>query len=157
MKKPLLITLSVAALAATFAWAQPVQITSITGLEAMLLQQGGPGGTGFYTPAYVMRNSFNTQLVATGATVNTTVLPQTGKLIATGAITTWNITMPTTPYDGETVAVSCAGGTATTVAVTYTPGTLSGTAFTTCVAGGVSPNGAEWIYSLANTTWYRIQ
>ena len=35
-----------------------------------------------------------------------------------------------------------ASPTATTVAVTYTPGTLSGTAFTTCTAGGAAANGA---------------
>ena len=140
-----------------FAIAQPVTTLALSGNEAINFAVGGPGGTGGVTTVYALRNACNYQAVGTGGTVNTTVLPTTCKLIATGAITTWNITMPTAPYDTQIVAVSCPGGTATTVAVTYTPGTLSGSAFTACTAGGAAANGAEWIYSASNTTWNRIQ
>ena len=140
----------------TLALAQPA-IQALTGNEAVLAQAGGPGGSGFFTTVAALRGSKGYTAVATGGTVNQTVPNTTSQIVVTGAITTLNLTMPTAPYDGQTVQIACPGGAATTVAVTYTPGTLVGTAFTTCASGGVSPAGAEWIYSASNTTWYRIQ
>src|SRR5215475_8550446 len=148
-------SLGVAALAVAIA--QPVATLALTGNEVIVAAIGGPGGPSTFVPVFALRGACNYQAIATGATVNTTVAQGTCKLIATGAITTWNITLPTAPYDGQLIAVACPGGTATTVAVTYTPGSLSGTAFTTCTSGGVSPNGAEWLYTASNTTWNRIQ
>src|SRR5882672_4137631 len=90
---------------------------TLTGNEAWSCAIGGPGGPSTFCTTNLMRNSSGYQLVATGGTVNTTIQQTTGKLIATGAITTWNITLPASPFDGETVAVACPGGTATTVVV----------------------------------------
>lgn len=137
--------------------AQPLVVQALTGNEVITASAGGPGGQSFFVSIAALRGGTNYTAVAAGTTVNTTVPNASSKVFSTGAITTWNITMPTAPYDGQMVAVSCPGGTATTVAVTYTPGTLVGTAFTTCTAGGAAANGAEWIYSAANTTWNRIQ
>lgn len=106
-----------------------------------------------------IRNAAGVLAVPTGTTVNTTVPNTVSKAIATGAITTWNITFPTAPYDGEMLAVGCPGGTAT-VAMSATLPTgvaVVGTAFTACTSGGAAANTAEWIYSLSANTWYRIQ
>lgn len=106
-----------------------------------------------------MRDSVGYVLVATGTTVNTTAPSTASKLIATGAITTWNVTLPTAPFDGQDVSIACPGGSAT-VAVTATlPASVAivGTAFTACTSGGVAANTAEYVYSTSANTWYRIQ
>ncbi len=149
------------ALCGGYALAQvTISPNTLTGNEAWVCAVGGPGGPSTFCTTNLMRNSSGYQLVATGGTVNTTVPQTTGKLIATGAITTWNVTLPASPFDGETVAIACPGGTAT-VAVTANAvpasTTISGTAFTACTAGGAAANTAEWLYSLSANVWERIQ
>jgi len=146
---------------AIYSWAQTsVSVQSLTGNEAVLLQQGGPGGSSFFSTVNALRNANGYILVATGGTVNTTVPQTASKVIATGAITTWNVTLPASPFDGEVVAIACPGG-AATVAVTANAvpasTTISGTAFTACSAGGVAANTAEYLYSLSANVWERIQ
>lgn len=108
-----------------------------------------------------IRNAAGVQVVATGTTVNTTVPNTVSKLVASGAITTWNIIFPVLPYDGELLAVACPGGAATTVAMATTGGptgvAVVGTAFTACGSGGAAADTAEWVYSRTANVWYRIQ
>lgn len=106
-----------------------------------------------------IRNASGYLLVPTGTTVNTTVPNTASKALATGAITTWNVTFPTAPYDGEMLAVACPGGTATVAMTATAPSgvTVVGTAFTACTSGGVGSNTGEWEYSLSANVWYRIQ
>ena len=137
--------------------AQPLVQQALSGNEVVSVAIGGPGGPSTFTSIAALRGSAGYTAVATGGTVNQTVPNTSSKIVVTGAITTLNLTMPTVPYDGQTVAINCPGGTITTVAVTYTPGTLSGTAYTACTAGGTAAQGAMWIYSASNTTWNRIQ
>lgn len=144
----------IAALAAT-AWAQGVTFQNLTGNEAVLIQLGGPGGSSAFTTVNALRNATGYIAVPTGGTVNTTIPTTASRAIATGAITTWNVTFPTAPYDGQMVQVSCPGGTSTVAMTATLPSGVSivGTAFTTCTTGGAAT--AEWIYSTAANVWYR--
>ena len=72
--------------------------------------KGGPGGTGYFTTIQALRNATGYSLITTGTTVNTSVSQASAKVMAGGAITTWNITLPSPAYDGEDVAVACPGG-----------------------------------------------
>lgn len=141
------------------ALAQPLVQQNLTGNEVLNVEIGGPGGGGIFTTVNAMRNATGYLLVPTGGTVNTTVPTTASKVLATGAITTWNITFPTVPYDGQAVAVACPGGTSTVAMSATLPSgvTIVGTAFTACTAGGAAANTAEWIYSTAANVWYRIQ
>lgn len=105
-----------------------------------------------------IRNATGYQLVATGTTVTTQVPNTTMALLATGAITTWNVNFPLAPYDGEHLYIACPGGSATVAATATLPTgvTIVGTAFTACTSGGVAANTAEWIYSITANVWYRI-
>lgn len=141
-------------------------IASPTGLEQINVLAPNTGSGGAITAPQVttitvnqIRNAAGTQLVATGGTVNTTAPNTISKLIATGAITTWNVTFPTAPFDGLSLAVACPGGTATVAMTATLPAgvTIVGTAFTACTSGGAAANTAEWIYSAAANVWYRIQ
>lgn len=104
------------------------------------------------------RNARNLLLVGTGTTVNTTVPNTVGEVLATGAITTWNVVMPLLPYEGERVEISCPGGTATVSMTATSPASVAlvGTAFTTCTGGGVGANASAWVYSATANTWYRV-
>jgi hypothetical protein len=142
------------------AYAQNVVTTTLVGTEYWNGAAGSVGGPGIVVPTYVLRNASNHQLVPTGTTVNTTVLSINDAVLATGAITTWNVTLPTAPYAGEKVLVNCPGGTVTTlsIAATLPSGvTLVGTNPTSCTSGGAIANGSMWQYSLAAKTWYRIE
>jgi hypothetical protein len=117
----------------------------------------GPGGTGYPTTIQALRNATGYTLAAAGTTVNTSASQASSKLLATGAITTWNITLPSPAFDGEDVAVACPGGSATVSLGVLGTQTLVGTAFTACTSGGVAANTAEYIYSTSANTWYRVQ
>lgn len=136
--------------------------TTLTGVnEYILVQSGGVGGQGNVVPDYVLRSGSNHQLVPTGTTVNTTVLPYNQNVLATGAITTWNVTFPNNPFAGQEISVNCPGGTITTLTIaagaTPTGQTLVGTNPTSCTSGGAITNGSSWQYSLSANTWYRYQ
>lgn len=103
-----------------------------------------------------VRNSEGYVLVAAGTTVNTTIPNTAAVAIATGAITTWNVILPTAPYDGEVAKVTCPGGTASTIAVSATlPASVAvvGGSFTTCS----STSDAAWHYAASTNTWYRTE
>lgn len=106
-----------------------------------------------------IRNAAGVLAVPTGTTVTTTAPNTVSKLVASGAITTWNVVLPLAPYDGEMLEVACPGGAATVAVTATSPASVAivGTAFTACSSGGVGANTAEWIYSLAANAWYRIQ
>ena len=145
------------ALLSAVAWAQVPATLNLTGNEIFLGALPG-GGSQIAVPSFVLRNASNHTLVAAGTTVNTTV-PNTSELVlATGAITTWNITLPTAPYVGQRVIVNCPGGTATTIVVSATlPAsvTIVGTALTSCTSGGTIAQGAGFQYSKNQNKWFR--
>lgn len=133
-------------------------IASPTGAEQIEVYSGTSPVINTVTVNQI-RNTNGYLEVATGSTVNTTVPNTASKVLATGAITTWNVTLPTAPADGQTVAIACPGGTATAAVSASTPAgvTIVGTAFTTCTSGGAAANTAEYIYSSGDNKWYRIQ
>ena len=139
--------------------AQTVVTTTLTGSEYVLLQAGSVGGPGIVVPDYVLRSGANHQLVAAGTTINTQVLAYNENVLATGAITTWNVTLPANPYAGQRVTINCPGGTVSTLAIaaSATPSgqTLVGTNPTSCTSGGAITNGSSWQYSLTAKSWYR--
>lgn len=144
------------------AYAQPAGVPGLFLASPTGLEQVNVLGTGPQIETVTInqiRNSAGYLLVPTGTTVNTTVPNSASKVMATGAITTWNIVLPTSPSDGLDVAISCPGGTATAAITATSPASVAvvGTAFTACTSGGVAANTAEYIYSTSANTWYRIQ
>lgn len=151
---------------AGFAFAQvpSLFITSPTGLEQINVSVPSTG-TIVTNPQIStitlnqIRNAEGYVTVAAGTTVNTT-MPNTAVVaIATGAITTWNVTLPTAPYDGLMAKVTCPGGNVTTLAIAATLPTgvaiVQGAAITSCTAS--SNTDAAWIYSSSANTWYRTE
>lgn len=141
------------------ALAQTIATFNLSGNE-VVLGQLGPGGGSIYIPDYVLRSGANHQLVAAGTTITTQVKPETEEVLATGAITTWNVNLPTTPYLGQKVVINCPGGTISTLTIAATlPASVAlvGTNPTSCTSGGAITNGSAWTYSVSANTWFRYQ
>lgn len=105
-----------------------------------------------------IRNAQGATLVAAGTTVSTQVPNTSSLLIATGAITTWNVNFATAPYDGLTLKIACPGGNIGTLtpAVTLPAGvTIVGAAVTSCTQA--TPTDAAWVYNTAANVWYRTE
>lgn len=105
-----------------------------------------------------IRNSSGMLLVAAGTTVTTQIANTAATVLASGAITTWNVNLPVSPEDGQNVKIGCPGGNVGTLTLTATlptGATVVGAAFTSCTAA--SANDAQYHYSLANNAWYRSE
>lgn len=145
------------ALLAGVAIAQVPGTFNLTGNEIVRAALPG-GGSDIAVPVYVMRNGHSHTLVATGTTVATTVPATAGAVLATGAITTWNIVLPTAPYSGQTVVIACPGGDTTTLGITASlPASVAivGTNPTSCTAS--TATSSTWTYSVSANTWYRVR
>lgn len=149
-----LVALSLSAVA----WAQTVATFNLNGSEVILGQIGGPGGGSTFIPSYVLRGGESHSFGAAGTTVTTQVPATSSIVIASGAITTWNVNLPTKPFSGQRVIIACPGGTVTTLTITATlPAgvALVGTNPTSCTSGGTIAQGVGWTYSVSANTWYR--
>lgn len=148
---------ALALISAGVAIAQVPATFNLTGSEIVRAALPG-GGSDIAVPVYVLRSGQNHTLVATGTTVSTTVPNGSGVVLATGAITTWNVLLPTAPYAGQTVIIGCPGGTVSTLTITATlPASVAivGTNPTSCTSGGLISQGVGFTYSVSANTWYR--
>lgn len=140
---------------AALAVAQPVAQSALSGNECWNAGQG-PGGPSFgWLCINPVRNSTNIVNVSGSGSATTTATG--GTLAWTGtAPTTWTVTLPTVPANGTIVRLTT--NTTLTTMVTVQAGgsdTLSGTFSSQTLTANTTVVG--WQYSLANTTWYRIQ
>ena len=163
--KKLLVGLSVLGLLIGVAFAQVpgLYIASPTGLEQInvLVPSTGTVVTNPQIQTVTInqiRNTTGYLLVAAGTTVNTVMTSLQQTLVAQGAITTWNVTLPASPADGLLAKITCPGGNTGTLAISAAalPASTSivGTNPTSCTAS--SGGGANFIYSLSANTWYRV-
>jgi hypothetical protein len=95
--------------------------------------------------------------VAAGGTVTTNIISGQWNfnVAATGAITTWTVVFPTTPFDGQTVSISCPTGTVSSLTVSATGGpsgvTVGAGGPTSCTANG--GHMATYQYFQSSNTW----
>lgn len=105
-----------------------------------------------------IRNSNGYTLVAAGTTVATQATNAAAVYLAIGAITTWNVTFPTAPEDGQMMKEGCPGGNVGTISNTATLPTgvtIVGAAFTGCTES--SATDAQWHYNASGNIWYRSE
>jgi len=157
---PIIGTIVAALVAIGMALGQPAGVpslflTSPTGSETMNVQGLGPQIENIRLSQ--VRDAAGYTVVAAGTTVTTTAPNTSSEIIATGAITTWNLTLATAPSDGLKQRVSCPGGNTTTLTIGATlPAGVAivGVNPTSCTES--SALGATFLYSTAANTWYRI-
>lgn len=105
-----------------------------------------------------IRNATGYNLIGAGTTVATTIPNTAATTLAIGAITTWNVVMPTAPEDGQMVKLGCPGGNVGTLnlsATAPTGVTIVGAAFTGCTEA--TPTDAAYLYNASGNIWYRTE
>jgi hypothetical protein len=142
---------------ATYAYGQAIGSRTLTGNEAIVAAQGGPGGTSMFVTASQMRNS-------TGVTTTTTVTgtfpltTATSSLVSTVAATgAMVVQLPPSPYDGQIFEwVNGAAGPFTTgnTVATTDGSTIQGANTTGALAAAAS---IEFRYALSTNTWYKVR
>lgn len=146
--------------AGAIAFAQTTPLYNLTGNETVVTTLGS--GSSIAIPINQIRNTNGVSPIGTGTTVNASPTGATGYLVATGPITTLNMTLPNPAYSGQTQFVSSDNGVVTTLNTTVVTGTQTQT-LNTAFSGSVSPaSPAGWVYYTLGTTpttgtWYRIR
>lgn len=153
MRRILLACALVGALVAP-AFAQVVQ-NQLSGNEVWSAAQG-PGGPSNFLSVQSVRNSSALILVSGSGAATTTMTAQQSTLMWKGtAPTTWAITLPPLPIDGQSVQVGTNTTLTTMVTVTAAAGTTLSATYASQTLTAVTS--IEFQYSLADTTWYRIR
>jgi hypothetical protein len=166
MKKWLLGLSAVALLAGAAAIAQVPSniIASPSGLEQIEVLAYNASGPPVTNPLHEqvtinqIRNAEGYLLIPAGTTVSQTAPNTAAIVLATGAITTLNLTFPTAPYDGELLKVGCPGGNISTLnnsATLPTGVTIVGASFGSCTES--TPTDAAWVYNSSGNIWYRTE
>lgn len=153
MRKLLLLAIALLGLTAPVN-AQIIVPNTLSGNECWNSGQG-PGGpsTGFVCSFF-----FNEGIVTTSGTGSATFQATiyTSTIVWTGtAPTTWTVTTPANPFNGQVITLTT--NTTLTTLVTLTANTgqsLSATYSAQTLTAGTS---AAWQYNLATTTWYRLR
>jgi len=100
--------------------------------------------------------SKSVQVPLTGFTITIADGVSTLILDPAGTLATGTITLPATPLDGQEVRVT-SSQTITALTVSPNAGQSVANAPTTLAVSLTGPQGYEFIYHAANTTWYRLQ
>lgn len=129
---------------------------TMSGNEAIVIAQGGPGGPSLFTTTAQMRNSqgvtTTSQTTGTLASLTTSI----ASLVSTTASVSLTVDLPPQPFDGEIFEwINGAAGAFTAGTVAQTDGsTIQGSTATGTLAAGAS---IEFRYVLATNTWYKLR
>lgn len=124
------------------------------------LTSGTATGTGvpgnIVTKSGVCDQAYSKQVPTTGFSITIAAATQTLILDPAGTLATGTITMPAKPADGQQIRITCTQ-IITALTVSANAGqsiTNAPTAFNPNLTGS---QGYEYMYVIANTTWYRLQ
>lgn len=162
MKRLLLAGLAIVAIGMGWAIAQNVQ-QQLNGVEAWQVGTGGPAGPGVYTNVSALRGGQNYALLngpgPASAALTVTASPNIERLIVTSTYTTLNLSLPSAPFDGQVIGISCPGATVTTLTVSAVGNSgqsVNGIAPATCSSTQGTSTSYMWLFS-TTSSWVRIQ
>lgn len=140
-----------------FALAQTTPIRNFTGNETMRLTLGS--GSAIDVTLSQVRNTRGISPIATGTTVNVSPSAVVGYLVASGAITTLNVTLPNPADKGQLFYIANGHSAALTgINAFASTGTQTQTLNASYSSQTLSPSSAVgWIYDYDNSKWFRIQ
>ncbi len=154
--RTLLVGALVALAFAGLALAQQLISTTLTGNEVVVGATGGPGGPSIFIPVGELRNATAMKTFSGAGAQTYQMVPSDSTLFWIGtAPTTWTITTPVSPYDGQILQI--ATDTTLTTLVTVTPATgqtLQAAFSAQTVTSGTS---IEWVYTIGTTKWQRLR
>jgi hypothetical protein len=146
----------IAALAGTaYLYAQGGSQT-LTGNEVVQFAIGGPGGSIVVVPVSQLRNATGQKLFSGAGAQTYTALTTDSLLYWVGtAPTTWTITTPVTPWDGQMIQIGTDTTLTTLVTLTANTGQSLDTTFTSQTVN--AKTSVEFIYNLSQTKWYQMR
>ena len=136
-------------------WAQGGSQT-LTGNEVVQFAIGGPGGSIVVVPVSQLRNATGQKLFSGAGAQTYTALTTDSLLYWVGtAPTTWTITTPVTPWDGQMIQIGTDTTLTTLVTLTANTGQSLDTTFTSQTVN--AKTSVEFIYNLSQTKWYQMR
>jgi hypothetical protein len=136
-------------------WAQGGSQT-LTGNEVVQFAAGGPGGQIVVVPVSQLRNATGQKLFSGAGAQTYTALTTDSLLYWVGtAPTTWTITTPVTPWDGQMIQIGTDTTLTTLVTLTANTGQSLDTTFTSQTVN--AKTSVEFIYNLSQTKWYQMR
>jgi hypothetical protein len=141
---------------AVIALAQPVVQNQFSGTECWNAGQG-PGGpsTGFLCLGQVRNGTGLNIFSGSGAFTTQATTANSTLFWHSTAPTTWTITTPTTPFDGELITLATDTTLTTMVTLTAATGSTLNAAYTNQTL--TAATSVEWQYNFSAAIWYRIR
>ena len=128
----------------------------LTGNEVVQFAIGGPGGSIVVVPVSQLRNATGQKLFSGAGAQTYTALTTDSFLYWVGtAPTTWTITTPVTPWDGQMIQIGTDTTLTTLVTLTANTGQSLDTTFTSQTVN--AKTSVEFIYNLSQTKWYQMR
>jgi len=132
-----------------------IGLTTLSGTEVLEVQEG-VGGVAAFAGVNVVRNSRALDLASGSGAATTVMANGQSALMWTGtAPTTWGITLPPSPADGQVVTIGTATTLTTLVTVTAAAGTSLNATYNSQTLSAVTS--VQFVYDLPTTTWYRLR
>ena len=129
---------------------------TLTGNEVVQFAIGGPGGSIVVVPVSQLRNATGQKLFSGAGAQTYTALTTDSLLYWVGtAPTTWTITTPVTPWDGQMIQIGTDTTLTTLVTLTANTGQSLDTTFTSQTVN--AKTSVEFIYNLSQTKWYQVR
>lgn len=146
------------ALATGYALGQSgVITTTLTGNEVVVCAIGGPGGPSIFCPVAELRNAtaLRTFVGLTGAQTYQALNTDSTLYWVGTAPTTWTITTPTTPWDGEILQIATDTTLTTLVTLTAASGQTLDTTFTNQTIS--AKTSVEWQFQASTSKWFQMR
>lgn len=138
------------------AFAQQIGGPGISGNECWNSGQGPGGPTTGFLCSYMMRNGSALTLVSGSGAFTTAMTNVQSVLFWVGtAPTSWTVTTPANPVDGQIIQLTTDTTLTTMVTLTANTGQTLHATYTSQTLTAVTS--VEFMYNLAGTTWYRIR
>lgn len=138
------------------AFAQQLVGPGVSGNECWNAGQGPGGPASGYMCAFLLRNGSSLSVVSGSGAFTTLVTPLQSVLYWVGAApTSWTITTPTNPFDGEIIQLATDTTLTTMVTLTANTGQTLDQTYTSQTLSAVSS--VEFEFSLATAKWYRMR
>jgi hypothetical protein len=155
MKKYFLVGASALVLVG-LAYAQQLTFQTLSGNETLTASLGGPQGTSFFIPISQLRNANGIRTFSGSGAFTTQATTNDSTLFWIGAApTTWTITTPVTPWDGQILTLATDTTLTTMVTLTAATGQTLQAAFSAQTLTAGTP--LRWQFVAATLKWQRIQ
>jgi hypothetical protein len=129
---------------------------TLSGNEAIEAAAGGGGGSAFFVPVSQLRNATALKIFSGSGVQTYTATPLDSTLYWSGtAPTSWTVTTPASPVDGEILTIATDTTLTTMVTLTANTGQSLNQTYTSQTLN--AKTSVEFQYNLATTKWFQMR